>query len=136
MQNMATREKHTAAPGRRRHWMLHVQPTHVVCRVAGPALAANVVIKSAIAVGDDVETGEFLVTQIAGQRVLVLLAEAAADHGFEKMPGAEIFRVPARPRQRTGDRRRQHNVFSGTKHLIPPSTAQLPGNGATSVPDL
>jgi len=62
-------------------------------------LAADVVVESAVAVGDDVEASEFLIAQIAGQRVLVLLAEAAGHHRLEKMPCAEILGVPARPRQ-------------------------------------
>ncbi len=62
------------------------EPAHVVRRISGPALAANVVVEPAVAVGHDVEAGKLLIAQIAGERVLVLLAEAAADHGFETMP--------------------------------------------------
>jgi hypothetical protein len=89
----------------------------VVRRIRRPALAADVVVESGIAVGDDIEAGQFLIAQIAGHRIFILLAEAAADHRLEKMTGAEIFRVPARPRQRAGDRRRQFNVFGAPIHL-------------------
>jgi hypothetical protein len=79
-------------------------------------LAADVVIEMGVAVGHDVETGELLVADEAGQRILVLLAVAPRHHRFEEMPGAEIFGVPARPRQRAGDRRRQNDVLGGAEH--------------------
>ena len=97
-----------------------VEAAHVVRRIAGPALAADVVVEAAVAVGDDVEAGELLVADEAGQRVLVLLAEAPRHHRLEEMPGAEIFGVPARPRQRAGDRRRQNDVLGGAIHGSPP----------------
>ena len=93
-----------------------VEAAHVVGRIAGPALAADVVVEAAVAVGDDVEAGELLVAQIAGQRVLVLLAEAPRHHRLEEMPRAEIFGVPARPRQRAGDGGRQNDVLGGAIH--------------------
>ena len=116
VQDVAARKPDAAAPGRRRHRMRDVEARHVVGRIGGPALAADVVIEAAVAVGDDVETGEFLVAQIAGQRVLVLLAKAPRHHRLEEMPRAEIFRVPARPRQRAGDGGRQHDVLGGAVH--------------------
>ena len=87
---MAARKHDAAAPGRRRLGMQRVEPAHVVRRIGGPALAANVVVEAAVAVGDDVEAGKLLVAQIAGQRIFILLAEAAADHRLQKMTGAEI----------------------------------------------
>ena len=53
----------------------------------------------AVAVGHDVEAGDFLLAQIHRQRVHVLLAEAADHHRVEKCFDAEIFRVPAWTRQ-------------------------------------
>ena len=111
-----------AAARRRRQRVVAREAGHVVRRVGGPALAADIVVEAAVAVGQDVEAGELLVAQIAGQRVLVLLAEAARHHGLEEMAVAEVFRVPARPRQRAGDRGRQHDVFGGAKH-----SRRLPG---------
>ena len=99
VQNMTARKADAASSRGRRLGMRGVQPAHVVRRIGSPALAADVVVESAVAVGDDVEAGEFLIAQIAGERILVLLAKAAAHHRLEKMPGAEILRVPARPRQ-------------------------------------
>ena len=98
----------------------------MVGRIGGPALAADVVVEAAVAVGDDVEAGQFLVAQIAGQRVLVLLAEAPRHHRLEEMPGAEIFRVPARPRQRAGDGGRQNDVLGGAVHGSPPEVSCEP----------
>ena len=116
VQDVAARKPDAAAPGRRRQRMVVVEAAHVVRRIAGPALAADVVVEAAVAVGDDVEAGELLVADEAGQRVLVLLAEAPRHHRLEEMPGAEIFGVPARPRQRAGDRRRQNDVLGGAVH--------------------
>ena len=86
-------------------------------RIVGPALAADVVIEAAVAVGDDIEAGDFLLVQIDGDRVDVLLAELVVHHRVEKAAHAEILRVPARPRQRAGDGGRQHDVFGGAKHV-------------------
>src|SRR5664279_6408698 len=96
--------------------MRDIEAGHVVGRIGGPALAADVVIEPAVAVGDDVETGEFLVAQIASQRIFVLLAKAPRHHRLEEMPRAEIFRVPARPWQRAGDGGRQNDVLGGAVH--------------------
>src|SRR6266851_2414062 len=81
-----------------------------------PPRPADVGVEAAVAIGHDVEPGQFLVADVAGERVLILLAEAPRDHRLEEMPGAEIFRVPARARQRAGDGGRQHDVFGGAKH--------------------
>ncbi len=107
----------------------------MVGRIGGPALAADVVVEAAVAVGDDIEAGKLLIAQIAGQRVFVLLAKAAADHRFEKMTGAEIFRVPGRPRQRAGDGRRQFDVLGAPIHferlpMIPGGPIPLAGFAA------
>ena len=69
-------------------WLLVA--AHVVRRIAGPALPADVVVEPAVTVSYDVEPGKLLVAQIAGQRVDVLLAVAAADHRIEEHAGAEI----------------------------------------------
>ena len=116
VQDVAARKHDAAASGGRRLGMQRVEAAHVVRRIRGPALAADVVIEVRVAVGDDIEAGHLLIAQIAGHRVFVLLAESPADHRFEKMPGAEILRVPARPRQRAGNRRRQHDVLGATVH--------------------
>src|SRR5262249_61794075 len=104
----------------------NIETRHVVRGVSGPALAADVVVEAAIAVGENVEPGQLLVAQITSQRIFILLAKAAAHHRFKKVARAEIFGVPARPRQRTGDRRRQRDVFGGPIHCSPsPASAVL-----------
>ena len=67
VQDVAARKPETAAPGRRRPRVAALVAGHVMRRIAGPALAANVVVEAAIAVGDDVEASELLLAQIAGQ---------------------------------------------------------------------
>src|SRR5579883_2266388 len=123
MQNMSAREPNATAPGGGRLRVSQVESAHVIGRVRGPALTANIVIEAAIAVGADIEPRQLLIAQIAGQCVLVLLAEAAADHGFEEMTRAKIFRVPARPRQRAGDGGWQHDVFGCPVHSERPPYA-------------
>ena len=77
-----------------------------------------------VAVGDDIEAGYFLLVQIDRDRIDILLAELVVHHRVEKAARAKILRVPARPRQRAGDRGRQHDVFGGAKH-----GRHLPGSG-------
>ena len=48
---------------------------HVARWIIGPALAADVGVEMRIAVGDDIEAGDFLLVQIDRNRVGVLLAE-------------------------------------------------------------
>src|SRR5437016_4684506 len=116
MQNMSAREPDAAAPGWRRHRLSDGEARHVVWRIGGPALPADVVVKMGVAVGNDIKAGQFLIADETRYGVFVLLAEAAAHHRFEEMPGAEVFRVPAGTRQRTRDGRRQNDVFGGAIH--------------------
>ena len=59
-------------------------PLHVMRRIAGPALPADVLVEPAIAVGHDVQPGDFLLAQIHRQRIHILLAEAADHHRVQK----------------------------------------------------
>src|SRR5262249_38011594 len=108
----------------RRLRMRDVETAHVVRWICGPTLAADVVVETAIAIGENVEPGKLLVAQITGQRVFILLAKPAVHHCFKKMARAEIFRVPARSRQRTGNCRRQLDVFGGPIHCPPSPTSR------------
>jgi hypothetical protein len=113
--------------------MRNVEARHVVRRIGGPALAADIVIEAAITIGENIEAAEFLIAQIAGQRVFILLAETAADHCLKKMTRTEIFGVPARPRQRAGDRCRQLDVLGGPIHVcLPPRLWAAPYSRATA----
>jgi hypothetical protein len=51
-----------------------------------------------VAIGADVEPGDFLRAQMGRDRILVLLAPARVDHRFEKMAPAKLRGVPGRPR--------------------------------------
>ena len=64
VQDVPARKADAAAAGRRRPRIAVVEAGHVVERIAGPALAADVVVEPAVAVGEDVEAGELLVAQI------------------------------------------------------------------------
>jgi hypothetical protein len=44
--------------------MRGLESGHMVRRVARPALAADVLVESTVAVGDDVETGDFLFPEV------------------------------------------------------------------------
>jgi hypothetical protein len=96
--------------------MRRVEAVHVMRRVAGPALSADVLIEAAIPVGDDVQTGDFLLSQVDRQGIHVLLAEAADHHRVEKRLETEVFRIPARTGQRPCDRRRQHLACACVQH--------------------
>ena len=115
VQDVAGREGEPALAGRRRLRVL-VEAAHVARRVIGPALAADVGIEMRVAVGDDVEAGQFLLVQIDRDGVDILLAEMVVHHGVEEGAAGEVFGVPARPRQRAGDGGRQHDVFGGAVH--------------------
>jgi hypothetical protein len=65
-------------------------PAHVVRRVAGPALAADVRVEPAVAVGHDVEPGHFLLLQIHRQGVHVLLAEPRQHHRVQERARAQV----------------------------------------------
>jgi hypothetical protein len=79
MEDVAAREADAAAADRG-HFRNAVEAGHVERRIARPALAADVLREPHVAVGRDVETGDRLLTQVDGQRVLVLLAETGLDH--------------------------------------------------------
>jgi hypothetical protein len=80
VQDVAARKPKTAAAGRRRARIAALVAGHVMRRVAGPALPADVVVEAAVTVGADVEPGKLLVAQITGYRIDILLAVSAADH--------------------------------------------------------
>ena len=111
VQDVAGRIERAAAARRRRLGVGAVEARHVMSRIGAPALAADILVEARVAVGDDVETGKLLGAQIRADRVGVLLAEAAVDHSVEEGPRAQILGVPAGPRQRADDRRRQYEYW-------------------------
>jgi hypothetical protein len=103
VEDVAAREPEAAGADTGQRRMIAIEARHVVRGIAGPALAAHVLIEAAVAVGHHVEAGHFLFAQVHRQRVDVLLAEPARDHGVQERPVAEIFGVPAGTRQGTND---------------------------------
>ena len=84
-------------PGsRRRARVVAVESAHVARRIAGPALAADVVVEAAVAVGEDVEAGDLLLAQVDRERVDVLLAVARIDHRVQErcaMPRFSVYQL-------------------------------------------
>ena len=81
-------------------------------------MSRDVGIEAAIAVGDDVQAGHLLVSQVDGQGVQILLAVTAIDHRLAEITGAEVLRVPARPRQRADDAGRQNEAGGRGVHQL------------------
>src|SRR6185503_6896843 len=88
-------------------------------RIASPALSANILIEPAIAIGNDVETGDLLLAQVSGERIHVLFPETASNHCIQKRPRAKVFCVPTGTRQRTGYRCRKNLVETRFVHDAP-----------------
>ena len=64
MQDVSARKGDAAGARAREFRMDMIEARHVVRRIAGPALAPNVLIEPAIAVGADVQTSDFLLPQV------------------------------------------------------------------------
>ena len=92
---------------------------HVGERIALPAHAAYFLVVMGVAVGTDVEAGDFLRAQEGRHRVLVLLAVARVHHRLEEALGAERSGVPGRARQRADNRCRQHDIGRSLEHFLP-----------------
>ena len=96
MKDVAARKRDAAGADLGQLRVRGFEAFHVMGRIAGPALAADVLVEPAVAVGDDIETRDLLLAQINGERVDVLFPEAAGDHRIEKRLDAEVFGVPTR----------------------------------------
>ncbi|MCD6043318.1 MAG: hypothetical protein K0R40_2921 [Burkholderiales bacterium] len=79
-------------------------------------MTGDVGVEAAVAVGHDVEPGDFLVAQVGGDGVEVLLAVGALDHRLAEFAPAEVLGVPAGARQRADDGGRQHDPRSRDVH--------------------
>src|SRR6478672_3105557 len=130
MKNVSRRkpDQAFARTGRDRTGIVAVESLHVGRRIGRPALAANVGVESTVAVGQDIETGKLLFEQVDAERVDILLAVSGIDHGREEGPRTEVLGIPARPRQRADDRRRQFDVCSRAKHSRSPVPSWCPGS--------
>src|SRR5262245_5483471 len=84
------------------------QPAHAIEQVAEPGAAADIGIKTHLAVGDDVEPRARLIRNHGGCRVDILLEKGgiAIERG-EEGAVTEVLHVPAGPRKRAGDGGRQ-----------------------------
>src|SRR5207248_11666640 len=86
-----------------------------------PVVSGHVGIEAAVAISDDVEPLALLVAHVHRNSVQVLLAIAPIDHRLAEVARAEILGVPARPRQRANDARRQDDVRGRGVHQLRPS---------------
>jgi hypothetical protein len=75
------------------------ETAHSQRRIREPVVARHIGIEAAVAVGDDIEARDLLVAQVARDRVQVLLAVRALDHGLAEVAAAQILRIPGRTRQ-------------------------------------
>ena len=57
---------------------------HVMGQITRPALPADIIVETTIAVGDDIEPGGLLIAQISANRVHILLAEIGGGHRLEE----------------------------------------------------
>src|SRR5262245_12095966 len=85
-------------------------------RIVGPALTAYVGIEMCVAVCDEIEPCHFMLVQIDRHCIDILLAKLVVHHRFKKASGAEVLGIPTRSRQRSGNCRRQHDIFGSAKH--------------------
>ena len=116
VQDMSAGKANAPGAGFRQFRMGRFEAVHVVRRIAGPALTADILIEPAIAIGADVKTGHFLFPQVNREGIHILLAESGDDHGVQEGFGSQIFGVPARARQRTRDGSWQYFSLSRFQH--------------------
>ena len=103
MEDVPARKPDAAGSGARQLRMSGLKARHVARWITCPGLSADVLIEPAVTVGHNVEACDFLIPQIDAKRIRVLLAEFVVGHGVDKRPRAQIFCVPAWPRQRADD---------------------------------
>ncbi len=84
--------------------------------VEEPGTPPDLEVEARVAIHQDVETRAFLLVDVAGDRVGVLLAiERIAERHLERPP-AQTFRVPRRPRKRPHHGGGKHQVFRRLEH--------------------
>ena len=96
--------------------LLVLEPRPALQRVVVPRAAGEVLVQVVVAVGEDVEARALLVGDHGGVRVEELLAEADVEQRRVEGPAPQAAVVPARPRPRSGDGRREHQVLGGGEH--------------------
>ncbi len=132
VQDMAAREADGAEVvdrGRGRF----VEARHVPRRIALPAHAADLFVVMRVAVGADVEPGGFLRAQEDRDRVLVLLAVARIDHGFEEAlgPNTAVYQAGrgSEPMIEVGSIVLAEALYIGAVSLVLASRDRKPGRG-------
>ena len=89
-------------------------------RVVMPRAAGVVLVELVVAVGQDVEPGPLLFGQHDRVSVQELLAEADVEQRRVERPAPQADVVPARPRPRSGNGRREYQVLGRSQH--PPAS--------------
>ena len=107
--------------------LLVLEPLPALQRVVVPRAAGEVLVEVVVAVGEDVEPGALLVGDHGGVRVEELLAEADVEQRRVERPAPQAAVVPARPRPRAGDGRREHQVLGGREHRACASSSRSGG---------
>ena len=96
MENVTARKCQTAGADLRQLRMSVVKAGHVMRRIAGPALAADVLIEPAIAVGDDVESGDFLLpsdTPTVRRRTVREICVVTIASRKERVPRFSVYQL-------------------------------------------
>ena len=96
--------------------LLVLEPLPALQRVVVPRAAGEVLVEVVIAIGEDVESGAFLIGDHRRVRIEELLAEVDVEEGRVERPAPQAAGVPARPRPRAGDGRGEHQVLGGREH--------------------
>ena len=84
--------------------------------VAHPGASGDVVVEPGVAVHHDVDAGAMLRRHVAGQTVEMLFAVGEAGEALRERNAAQVFGVPARPRQRAGGGGEKRLVLCGGEH--------------------
>ena len=85
-------------------------------RVVVPRAAGEVLVEVVVAVGEDVEPRALLLGDHGRVCVEELLAETDVEQRRVERPAPQAAVIPARPRPRAGDGRREHQVLGGREH--------------------
>ena len=115
------------------------QPLEPPGGILEPAHPPDIGIEPGVAVGDDVQPGSLLVTEIRADGVRVLLAEARVAQGIAERSAPQGLRVPRGPGERARDGGRQLQVLGDLEHasLLPRdamSTAALAAAASVYLP--
>ena len=106
---------------------LVLEPFPALQRVVVPRAAREVLVEVVVAVREDVEPRALLLGDHGRVRVEELLAEADVEQRRIKRPSPQAAVVPAWPRPRAGDGRREHQVLGSREHRACASSSRSGG---------